>query len=132
MNPARPSLTRLLRGQRRLGGRFTRDGTLLRQAASLPEDGGGDPGDAAEPSRPLPATGAVEAPSAACETLRSRSATDAAMRARRPERRVELPIRRSRVTASIQAHASARGGNVSPETRARTSWFAFSDQFHRR
>jgi hypothetical protein len=36
------------------------------------------------------------------------------------------------VSASIPRKARARGGRVSPETSASTSWPEFSDQFQRR
>jgi hypothetical protein len=63
---------------------------------------------------------------------RPRSAFDAAVAAPRRACRAELPIRRIRVTTSIQAKANVSGGKASPEISASTSWFVFSDQFHRR
>ena len=39
---------------------------------------------------------------------------------------------RATVSASSQMLASARGGRVSPETRAMAAWLAFSDQFQSR
>src|SRR5216684_3228523 len=93
------------------------------QAASLPEDEGEEPGAAEEPSRPAPPEVVVPALSSASEASLSLSASGPASTTARPDRRLEPPTSRIRLSASNQAQARNSGGRVSPDMSASTSWF---------
>lgn len=64
--------------------------------------------------------------------LRSRRRLLGDALAERLEERVARPSSRAALSASSHSSAIASGGKVNPDTSARTSWLAFSDQFHSR